>query len=136
MQCGIKTKNACSWCRLLLIVLVFERLSRRAPCPKQTEPTTLKQEGLEKDTVGSKLHSEASGSENRCTSGVLAAALQSAFLHTYNTCSSGITRQCVQGLHLHYNSFAFPSFSVDEGDANCFKCTGFHQGDWVSILSY
>lgn len=47
----LKPKRPAPGVGLLLIVLVFERLSRRAPCPKQTKPTTLKQEGVEKDTV-------------------------------------------------------------------------------------
>lgn len=74
---------------------------------------------LRRTLLGCELHSEASGSDNRSTSGVLAAALQPAFLRIY-TCSSSIARH-VQGLHLDYNSFASSSFSVDEGDANCFK---------------
>lgn len=41
----LKPKNPAPGVGFLLVVLIFERLSRRAPCLKQTKPTTLKQKG-------------------------------------------------------------------------------------------
>lgn len=116
MQRGIKTKKSCSWCRVPPCSPNIWEAKQKSTVSETNKTYNLKAKRVLRRTLfGSELHSEASGSDNRSTSGVLAAALQPAFLRIYNTCSSSIARQHVQGLHLDHNSFASSSFSVDEG---------------------